>query len=155
MLCMMALALASPPVSSEASHHVVVRLEPGDDPRQRLEALQEEHGWSGAAVVAAVGSLTHAAIRYADRPRERTVRGPLEVVSLSGTLGPDGSHLHVSVSDGRGRTRGGHLAHGSAVYTTLELVIVVLDDVTLAREPDPVTTYRELVPRRPPLSSAP
>jgi hypothetical protein len=144
----MGLAWAGAPVSSEATHHEVVRLEPGDDPRARLEALQAEHGWPGASVVSAVGSLTEASLRFADQERATRIRGPLEVVALSGTLGPDGAHLHLSVADGRGRTRGGHLALGSEVYTTLELVLLVLDDVALPREVDPTTTYRELAPRR-------
>ena len=143
----MAVAMAGAPVPSAMAHHEVLRLEPGEDPRARLEALQAERAWPGASIVSAVGSLTEASIRFADRPHETRIRGPLEVVALSGTLGPDGAHLHVSVSDGKGRTRGGHLALGSAVYTTLELVILVLDDVTLAREVDPATTYRELAPR--------
>lgn len=142
----LSLALAGDPVPSVRSHHEVVRLEPGDDPRARLEALQEEHGWPGAAVVAAVGSLTEAHIRFADQPEAKRVKGPLEVVSLSGTLGPDGPHLHLSVSDRKGRTRGGHLAVGSSVYTTLELVILVFDDVRLTRPVDPVTGYGELLP---------
>ncbi|MCB9683656.1 MAG: DNA-binding protein [Alphaproteobacteria bacterium] len=146
----MSFALAGEPVASTASHHEVVRLEPGEDPRARLEALQSERGWTGASIVSAVGSLTEASLRYADEPDETHVRGPLEVVSLSGTLGPDGPHLHLSVSDRRGRTRGGHLGHGSTVYTTLELVILVLDDVTLARETDPATTWEELAPRHTP-----
>ncbi|MEZ4321665.1 MAG: DNA-binding protein [Myxococcota bacterium] len=148
----MSFALAGAPVPSTASHHEVVRLEPGDDPRARLEALQAEHGWTGAAIVSAVGSLTEASIRYANEPDETRLRGPLEVVSLSGTLGPDGPHLHVAVSDARGRTRGGHLGHGSKVYTTLELVVLVFEDVTLARETDPATTWEELAPRRTPPS---
>lgn len=49
-------ALAGAPVPSTQSHHEVVRLEPGDDPRARLEALQAERGGSGASVVAAVGA---------------------------------------------------------------------------------------------------
>jgi hypothetical protein len=140
-------ALAGEPVVSEAGRTVVVRLEPGEDPRARLEALAAENAWRGAAVVSAVGSLTEARLRYADREKVRRLRGPLEVVSLSGTLGPDGVHLHAAVANGRGRVRGGHLGHGSAVYTTLEVVLRVLDDVTLRREVDPATGYRELAPR--------
>ena len=102
--------------------------------------------WPGAAVVSAVGSLTEAHIRFADQQVAKRVKGPLEVVSLSGTLGPDGPHLHLSVSDHKGRTRGGHLAKGSSVYTTLELVILVFDDVTMTRPVDPVTGYGELLP---------
>ncbi len=142
----LSLAWAGSPVTSAQSHHEIVRLEPGEDPRARLEALRAERDWSGAAIVSAVGSLTEAQIRFANRDTVTWVKGPLEVVSLSGTLGPDGPHLHVSVADGRGRTRGGHLAVGSSVYTTLELVVLVFDDVTLTRPVDPATTYGELVP---------
>lgn len=142
----MAWVAASEPVVSERSHHEVVRLVPGEDPRARLVALQQERGWSGASVVSAVGSLTEASIRYADQPNATRLKGPLEVVALSGTLGPDGPHLHIGVTDGKGRMRGGHLALGSKVYTTLEVVLAVFDDVTLRREVDPRTTYRELAP---------
>lgn len=76
------------------------------------------------------------------------MKGPLEVVALSGTLGPEGPHLHLSVADGRGRMRGGHLATGSRVYTPLELVLLVFDDLTFTRPVDPATTYGELVPAR-------
>lgn len=32
----------------------------------------------------------------------------------------DGAHLHISVSDGDGRTLGGHLAEGTFVHTTAQ-----------------------------------
>lgn len=141
-------ALAEPVVSvSEAPPTLVtLRLRPGDDLRATLEAETAARGWPAAAVVTAVGSLTHASLRLADAEVSTRVRGPLEVVSLVGTLGPDGVHLHVSVADRRGRVTGGHLTAGSEVYTTVELVIAVLPDQHFVRVVDPATGYRELAP---------
>ena len=72
---------------------------------------------------------------------------PGEIVSLVGTLSPDGEHLHVAISDGAGRTIGGHLLEGSLVYTTAEIAVGELDGLAFSRETDPRTTYGELVVR--------
>ena len=129
---------------SRRAHHVVVRLRPGQDLKQELLRVVEARGLSAVAVVTCVGSLTEAALRFADAEEYTTLAGPLEIVSLVGTLGPDGAHVHLSVADGAGRVIGGHLGSGSRVYTTAELVLVSLDDVTFRRDVDPETTYREL-----------
>jgi hypothetical protein len=68
----------------------------------------------------------------------------LEVVSLVGTLSPSGKHLHISVSDEHGNVFGGHLLAGT-VFTTLELVIGVIQNMSFSREIDPATGYKELV----------
>jgi uncharacterized protein len=51
------------------------------------------------------------------------------------------------VSDGSGRTLGGHLAPGTIVRTTAELVVVELHGLRFSRHPDPATAFRELVAR--------
>lgn len=121
-----------------------VRLAPGTDPRGELERYATAHGLRAAAVVSAVGSLDVAMIRMADEKQARKVEGPLEVVSLSGTISPDGAHLHISVSDRAGQTIGGHLSEGSMVRTTLEVVLVELTDLQFSRELDSETGYKEL-----------
>jgi predicted DNA-binding protein with PD1-like motif len=85
------------------------------------------------------------AIRFADQKSTTILTGPFEIVSLSGTLSPDGSHLHISVADGTGRTVGGHLGVGSTVYTTAEIVVGDLRGARFRREIDATTTYKELV----------
>ena len=70
--------------------------------------------------------------------------GALEIISLSGTLSPDGAHLHTAVADGRGAAIGGHLCAGSLVRTTAELVVGLLPDWRFHRELDPATGYTEL-----------
>ncbi|MCB1226486.1 MAG: DNA-binding protein [Verrucomicrobiales bacterium] len=127
-----------------------LRLRSGEDLKAALDALVRQHEWPAACVLSAVGSLSHVRLRYANQPEAEVIEGPHEMVALSGTLGPDGSHLHLAVSDSAGRTQGGHLMEGSLIYTTAEIVLGVLEDQVFAREIDPQTGYRELVisPRR-------
>ena len=73
--------------------------------------------------------------------------GDLEILTLSGTLGAGGPHLHTSLSDADGRVFGGHVASGCIVRTTAEILLAVLADATFAREPDATTGFAELVIR--------
>jgi predicted DNA-binding protein with PD1-like motif len=121
-----------------------LRLEPGDDLRLKLMEFATRHNLHAAYVITCVGSLKAVALRFADQKGATVLEGPFEIVSLVGTLSPDGPHLHVSVSDATGRTFGGHLAEGSIVYTTAEVVIGELPGARFTRQTDPVTTYKEL-----------
>lgn len=123
-----------------------VRLAPGCDLRRALEALARPPA-DAAFVVAGIGSLSEARIRFADAAAETVIAGPLEIVSLAGTLTPQGAHLHIAVSTADGRMLGGHLCHGSAVRTTAEVLLARLPDWSLTREPDARTGYLELVVR--------
>lgn len=130
----------------------VVRLLPGDDLRPALEAVFAElartHGVSAGCVVSAVGSLTQAVLRYAAEVEPTTTVAPLELVTLSGTLSPDGAHLHASVADAQGRVFGGHIVPGCMVRTTAEVVLALLPGWDFARVVDGATGHRELLPRR-------
>ncbi len=121
-----------------------VRLRPGDDLREELEKLTALAPLRAGVVLSAVGSLTRLALRLADRKEETVRTGRFEVVSLTGTLGPDGCHLHLAASDGDGVTVGGHLLPGCLVYTTVELVVGDAVGLIFHREPDSVTGFREL-----------
>ena len=121
------------------------RLKPGNDLRRELEALTRRHQIQAGAIVTAVGSLERATLRLADGTEGIEFPGKLEIVSLTGTLSPDGVHLHLSASDKDGHTVGGHLLEGCQIYTTAEIVIVELQDLTFARQLDPQTGYRELI----------
>jgi len=128
----------------------VLRLSPGDDLRGALEkafrALAAEHGIEAACIVSAVGSLTRAVLRYADQPAGSETAGPLELLSLSGTLSPDGAHLHASVAGDKGAVVGGHVLRGCTVRTTAEVVIALLPGWQFRRELDAATGFQELVP---------
>ncbi len=124
----------------------VLRLQPGEDVRPVLSLWAIENGITAGCVVSAVGSLTQAHLRYANRADGIMTTADLEVCSLSGTLSTDGLHLHLSVADRDGRTLGGHLLPGCIVRTTLEVVVMSISGVRMQRKPDPATTYDELDP---------
>ena len=71
--------------------------------------------------------------------------GKFEIDSLVGTISKDGPHIHLSLSDSNGKMVGGHLMEGCLIYTTAEIAIGELEDVTFSRPVDPETTYDELV----------
>jgi predicted DNA-binding protein with PD1-like motif len=73
-----------------------------------------------------------------------TLAEPVEIVSLGGTLCPDGLHLHISLSRRDGACIGGHLGVGCIVHTTAEIVIGELRDFEFTRVPDLSTGFNEL-----------
>lgn len=123
---------------------LALRLLPGDDLRLGLERVAAERGWRAACVLACVGSLARARLRLAGGEAVLEREGPFEIVSLSGTLSPDGPHLHAALADAQSQVTGGHVLPGCAILTTAELVLGELVDTDFARELDPATGWREL-----------
>jgi uncharacterized protein len=121
-----------------------IRLHPGEDLKQSLVAFTAQNHIQAGLVLTCVGSLRQAALRLADQPETSFREGKFEIVSMVGTLGPDGPHLHISISDSTGRTIGGHLQDGSLIYTTAEIVVAELEEWIFTREIDPETSYDEL-----------
>jgi predicted DNA-binding protein with PD1-like motif len=121
-----------------------LRLSPGDDLRAALSHAVAAQGVEAAFVVAGIGSLREARLRFAGRDEPQHTVGDLEILTLSGTLG---AGLHASLSDADGRVFGGHVAPGCIVRTTAEILLALLDDVRFAREPDAATGHAELAIR--------
>ena len=115
--------------------------------RQALESAAVSQKSPSAFVVAGIGSLVDAHLRYAGKSTAARIIGPLEILTLSGTLTPDGAHLHMSVSDAAGRVYGGHVGYGNIVRTTAEILLVLLPEGSLTRQHDPATGFKELVVR--------
>lgn len=124
-----------------------LRLPPGADLRRTLEQLAAGWPQGGGFVVSGIGSLDGARLRLADAREACTLGGPLEILSLSGSLSPDGAHLHMAVADAQGRVLGGHVGAGCTVRTTAELLVAELPGHRLSRVFDPATGYDELVVR--------
>jgi predicted DNA-binding protein with PD1-like motif len=123
---------------------VPLRLQPSDDLRLVLEAWMGAQQEQAGCVISAVGSLSLAQLRLAGATEARAIHGELEILSLSGTLSPDGAHLHIAIAGSSGTVIGGHLCAGSLVRTTAELVVGLLPEWRFRRELDPVTGYAEL-----------
>ena len=125
-----------------------LRLGPGADLKKALSRFARENGLRAGIVLTCVGSLTRVTLRLADQPEGTTFEGKHEIVSMVGTLSPDGDHLHLSVSDSSGRTVGGHLMDGSLVYTTAEIAVGEIQGLAFARVEDPRTHSEELDVRK-------
>lgn len=126
----------------------VLRLQPGEDVRTTLRDWAAKINLEAAAITSAVGSLTHAHIRFANRADGIMTTADLEVLSLSGTFSIHGMHLHLSVADRDGKMLGGHMLDGCIVRTTLELTVQEIDGVRMARVKDEQSGYEELSPER-------
>lgn len=133
-------------VACPAQEAVAIRLGPGQDLKQELLRLAASQDWQAACVVTCVGSLRQANIRFAEASEGHAWQEKLEIVSLVGTFSAEGGHFHISLSDGSGKTVGGHLLDGNLVYTTAEIVVMPLPHYRFPRLPDPATGYPELVP---------
>lgn len=138
-----------------------VRIEPEEDLvpallRAAQQALANHHDSNGISssqscfVLTAVGSTSEITLRMANAVSGKeepikTWNECMEILSLVGTISGDGKkHLHMCLSDARGRTVGGHLVAGR-VHTTLELVLGTIDGVAFGRRHDDRTAFRELV----------
>ena len=123
---------------------VALRLGPGQDLLSEIDRFIEERNIDAACILTCVGSLTRACLRYANHEESVTLAGHFEIVSLTGVMSTAGSHYHIAISDGTGKTTGAHLMAGSTVYTTAEIVIGILPDHRFLRTHDPATGYPEL-----------
>lgn len=121
-----------------------LRLLPGQDLKRAIDAFAQAQHLQAGFIVTCVGSLRQAIIRPANQSDALSRVEMFEIVSLVGTLSPDGSHLHISISDNLGNTIGGHLLEGNIIHTTAEIVIGEAHNLKFSRETDPVTTYKEL-----------
>jgi hypothetical protein len=91
---------------------IPLRLTPGQDLRLTLEAWMGEQDEQAGCVISGIGSLSVAQLRLAGATEATVICGELEIISLSGTLSPDGAHLHIAVADSSGTVIGGHLCAG-------------------------------------------
>lgn len=120
------------------------RLTPGQDLFESIQAFVMEQHVEAGCILSGVGSLRQATLRLANREYSSEYEGPFEIVSITGTVSIHGSHLHMSISDGDGRTIGGHFEAGCKIYTTAEIVIAVFRDVIYKREFAADSGYEEL-----------
>ena len=129
--------------------HHAFRLTYGMDLRQGIEEYCRDNDIHSAAIMTVVGCVYRARIRLADGETIEEYDDRYEIVSLTGTVSPDGSHMHVSLADEDGRVIGGHMCDGCLVNTTAEVVLVSLDEeYRFSREYDDSTGYDELVIRK-------
>ena len=123
---------------------LVFRLLPGEDLLLRLRQEMVKHHIEAAVVLSSVGCLTSVNIRPAGEEVSCELVGKFEILTLNGTLATTGEHLHIAVADKDMQTFGGHLMEKSIIFTTAEIVLGVLPDITFARTYCPLSGYEEL-----------
>jgi len=113
--------------------------------REFIEQYAKDQGIDAGVIVSMVGSFQTAAIRFAGRPQPTVLKGPFEIVSVTGTLSDEGAHVHLAIADENGKVLAGHMSKGSIVNTTVELVILnISSEWRFERVVDPVTGDKEL-----------
>lgn len=125
-----------------------IRLTKGMDLKEEIERYAKDNNIQAGCILSAVGCLTNLTLRTAGAKSVETIEDDFEIVSATGTISKDGCHIHISVSDDRMQTYGGHLKDGCIVNTTVELVLLELEEYSFSREMDGNTNYKELVIRR-------
>lgn len=120
------------------------RLTRGKDLKKEIQSYCKKENIQAGVVICAVGCIKHLHIRLAEAKDYIDQDGAFEIVSITGTVENDDCHIHISVSDNKGTTFGGHLKDGTIVDTTCEVVIYELTDFRFERKPDKETGYDEL-----------
>jgi uncharacterized protein len=103
-------------------HPVQLHLDGGSDLHHSLLRFAAEQTSPGF-VLSVVGNLSQAAFQCPGQAQPTLLRGDLELITLQGTLGPGGIHLHLCVSDGTCQVWGGHLEPGTLVQKGVDLLV--------------------------------
>ena len=118
---------------------VPLKLGPGSDLHQTLVQLGREHNAEGF-VLGVVGNLSQVAFQCPGPGGPTVLQGDFEIITLQGTVGPAGVHLHLSFSDADCRVWGGHLEPGTLVLRGADLLVGF---VTTASPAQPQATTSE------------
>ena len=130
-------------LSSITAH--VIRLKPYQDLYQEIFSYLKNNNINAGFIMTCVGSLRKINIRLANATEYIVEEGNKEIISLVGCISIERSHIHIGLSDEKGKTLGGHLMpEGNLVNTTAELVIGVLNDLNFGIEYDKETGWNEL-----------
>ncbi|MCG3863445.1 MULTISPECIES: PPC domain-containing DNA-binding protein [unclassified Photobacterium] len=120
------------------------RLTQGVDLKKGILHFVQGNNIQAGSLLSGIGCLSKVIIRLADESKTIEIDGPLEILTLSGTLTPQHVHLHISVADKKGQVIGGHLVEGSIVSYTAEVCLMSFTNLSFKREYDPSTRFDEL-----------
>ena len=123
----------------------VIRLKPGDDLFNSIKEYVNEKKIKAGFIMSCVGSLQEINIRLANADKFLVKKEHFEIVSLVGCVSCNNRfHLHISISDSEGNTKGGHLKDKNIVYTTAEVVIGELPELSFSEVNNPGEDWPEL-----------
>ena len=120
---------------------ITISLQRGEMLLEGIEQAVKETGIRDAVVLSCIGTLSamtwHRVTTLDLKPKEEhpTVRGPLELCALQGSVVGGVPHLHIVCSDKDG-TYAGHLEPGCEVLYLAEIVLMELAGKPLRRVRD-------------------
>jgi predicted DNA-binding protein with PD1-like motif len=123
---------------------IALRLDPGEDVQESIEAVARERGIHTGVVVSGIGTRDRARlhyITYAGLPSKNEFveyKGPIELLSIDGIIADHMPHLHTCISI-KDHTYMGHLEPGCRVLYLAEIAIARLDGIRLRRRKHPQT----------------
>lgn len=128
----------------------VFRIKPKQDLLGSIQNFCEEKNITSGIVIGIIGSLEKASLNFLKTLPANYINkqfeGPLEIVSGHGSItkheGKTVVHIHLTISDDEG-ANAGHLAKGSIIFSTAEVVIGELEE-QLNRNIDKYTGLLEL-----------
>jgi len=138
---------------SGPSQVVIVALEPGEMLLESIEQAMAQRDIRNGVVVSGIGTLKTCRMHYITHtdfpPQDEffTLRGPLELVSVSGIIADGRPHLHIVVSEGRDRVWAGHLEPESEVAYLAEIAILKFNALEMTRRKDPERSVSLLGPK--------
>ena len=128
----------------------VFRVKPDQDLLESIQKFCEEKGITSGVIIGMIGSLKVASINYLKSLPANYInkkyQGPMEIVCSQGTVGrcDDDTIVHIHlIVDNEKEIRGGHLAKGSIIFSTAEVVIGELEE-QITRKKDDYTGLLEL-----------
>ena len=142
---------------------IVLRLKPGDDLLDGMQAACERYQIHNGVIISAIGSLN--GVHYCNveaLPDKKCgygygqilyLDGPIELTGAGGVICTDNDgainlHVHISMSDKYGNAHGGHLVQGTRVLMTADIVLGEIEGMSMIREYDPGMEVYLLSPRQ-------
>ncbi len=130
----------------------VFRIKPKQYLLESIQRFCKKNNITSGIIIGIIGSLEKASLNYIKTLPANYINkrfeGPLEIVSGQGSIanheGKTIVHIHLTISNENG-ANAGHLAKGSIVFSTAEVVIGELEE-QLQREKDDYTGLLELKP---------
>jgi predicted DNA-binding protein with PD1-like motif len=116
---------------------VMAKLSPGEDLQKSVIETAQKAGIS-SGVFLIIGTLKQVTMGfYSPVMTPVTIKEPLEIVSCIGNIakreGSLASHAHITVTDSKLHSYGGHMLEGCTVDRVAELTIFELAGVALER----------------------
>ncbi|UCG68177.1 MAG: DNA-binding protein [Thermoplasmata archaeon] len=134
--------------SARENEHIVAKFEDKEDFFEALDSVINKHDIKSAVILSGIGMLRDIEIGYYNGKEyiSKKFIDPMELLSMHGSIAyseENRIHVHVGLANSEHKVFGGHLM-GAKVCVLNEIVLLKLEEMTLARKLDPKSGLSEL-----------